>query len=396
MEKSRWDIVALALLIGFIGGMQIGKVPPSIPALRDDLEMGLVTAGWVASLFTYAGAALGAIIGIFSDRLGPRRAVTLSLVALAAGSLSGAIVEDAWLLMATRGLESLGFIGLAVSVPRLITTSVLSKDRNLAFGFWGAWVPGGMAISMLLAPLILPDQGWRGLWFVSGGTAILGVVCLLYMTRPGAWQPREMPQSPIGPLTGLKMILARPGAWLLAACFLLYSVQFLAFMSWLPTFFIERAGFSLEVASLYTALIVAANMIGNVAAGWLLARGLPRPLILAVAYCGMMLSAHISLADATETDMRLIMAFLFSAIGGLIPGTILAAAPVHAPRPDLVGAMNGMVMQGSNIGSLSGPPLMALAISLSGSWQGGTWQNIVYGSIGIWVAYALSRVERRL
>ena len=55
---------------------------------------------------------------------------------------------------------------------------------------------------------------------------------------------------------GVRATLARPGPWLFGVCFVLFSIQWLALMTWLPTFLIETQGRSLAGASLLTALIV--------------------------------------------------------------------------------------------------------------------------------------------
>jgi hypothetical protein len=44
-ERTRWDIVALAILAGIICGIQIGKVPPAFHILRAELGIGLIIAG---------------------------------------------------------------------------------------------------------------------------------------------------------------------------------------------------------------------------------------------------------------------------------------------------------------------------------------------------------------
>jgi MFS transporter, DHA1 family, inner membrane transport protein len=56
-----------------------------------------------------------------------------------------------------------------------------------------------------------------------------------------------------------------------------------------------------------------------------------------------------------------------SAIGGLIPVALLDAAGRYAPRPDLVGATIGFVMQGNSAGLALGPAA-AGAIAAAAGW----------------------------
>ena len=50
--------------------MQIGKAPPALPFMRDELGIGLIGAGWVASAILMVGAVVGSTIGFLADRSG--------------------------------------------------------------------------------------------------------------------------------------------------------------------------------------------------------------------------------------------------------------------------------------------------------------------------------------
>lgn len=72
----------------------------------------------------------------------------------------------------------------------------------------------------------------------------------------------------------VRATLARPGLWLFGACFVLFSIQWLALMAWLPTFLIETQGRSPAGSALVTALIVAFTALGSIGAALLMHRGL--------------------------------------------------------------------------------------------------------------------------
>ena len=392
IERTRWSIVTVAVLAGILGGMQIGKVAPAIPVIRADLGLDLIGAGWVASLFTASGAVLGALIGASADRLGPRRASLASLACLGLGSLWGAFAVTPGELMLGRGLESFGFIGIAVSAPRLIVGAIHPADRDLVFGIWATWVPAGMAIAISLAPLLMPAIGWRGVWFMNAGLAAAMIVLLTLTTRPSR-KGGQGTSAAIGLADGLIRVLKVRGAWLMAATFCCYSLQFLAVMAWLPSYLIEAMGLSPTAASLWTAVVVLANVIGNVGAGALLARGYGRGALLGISFAGMAVCATGIFFDWLPVEGRIAAAFLFSAVGGMIPGCLMAGAAVHAPTPVLIGVVNGLIMQGSNIGSLSGPPLLAFFVSVLGGWHAAGWYLALPCALGIAVSLLLTRAE---
>ena len=83
----------MALGAGILAGFQVGKVPPALPVLRQDLGLGLVTAGWLTSIYYAIGAAVAVAVGLLSDRAGPRRLMLLGVAFLGVGSLLGGLVK---------------------------------------------------------------------------------------------------------------------------------------------------------------------------------------------------------------------------------------------------------------------------------------------------------------
>jgi MFS family permease len=71
---------------------------------------------------------------------------------------------------------------------------------------------------------------------------------------------------------------------------------------------------------------------------------------------------------------------------GVVPGALFTGLPVHSPRPELVGASTGLLMQGSNIGGLIGPPI-AGALVASGGWPAAAW--LTSTALGVVAASAL-------
>ena len=180
---TRWLVVGVMIASGVAASLHVGKVPPALPALRDELDLGLVTAGWVASIFNLIGATLGIASGLAADRLGARRVLAAGLLFLIAGSVCGAAADSGIALLGTRVLSGLGLVTVAVAAPGIIVAVAPPRDHGLALGAWSIYMPAGMAIAMLSAPLVLPGLGWRGLWLVHAGLTGTVLVVVLAATR---------------------------------------------------------------------------------------------------------------------------------------------------------------------------------------------------------------------
>ena len=228
---TRWLVVSVMIASGIAAALHVGKVPPAIPELRDELGLGLVAAGWVASIFSLIGATLGIASGLAADRLGARRVLAAGLVFLVAGSVAGAAADSGAALLATRVLSGLGLVTVAVAAPGIIVAVAPPRDHGLALGAWSIYMPAGMVIAMLSAPLVLPGFGWRGLWLLHAGLTTVVLVVVLAATRGVSGRPSTARRISTE-------ALRRPGPWLLAAAFGCYPIQFFAVATWMPTFLV--------------------------------------------------------------------------------------------------------------------------------------------------------------
>ena len=383
---TRWLVVSVMIASGVAASLHVGKVPPALPALRDELDLGLVTAGWVASIFSLIGATLGIASGLAADRLGARRVLAAGLLFLIAGSVCGAAVDSGIALLATRVLSGLGLVTVAVAAPGIIVAVAPPRDHGLALGAWSIYMPAGMAIAMLSAPLVLPGLGWRGLWLVHAGLTGTVLVVVLAATRGvsgRAGSPRRIDTE----------ALRRPGPWLLAAAFGCYTVQFFAVTTWMPTFLVESHGSTRETAALAGALVVAANIMGCLAGAWLLHRNVARWKLLAITYLVMTPCAAGAFSAVLPPEFAVTLAVIFSAVGGLLPAAILAGTAVHAPTRDHVATVNGFVVQGSHVGVVVGPPVFAMFVAAFGSWEQGWILMAALGIAGLGVTAGIRAVE---
>jgi MFS family permease len=361
-----WPIVGLAIAAGIVGAFQVGKAAMALPALRADLDIGLVAAGWVLAIFNLIGVAAGMVIGALIGRWGDRRMVLLGLLLVAAASLAGAAAPGIVFLLATRFVEGIGFLMVVVGVPSLITRLTRPDDLKLALGAWGAYMPVGQAIMILAAPLLLVPFGWRGLWIAN---ALLLVLFAAVLARATAALPSQTMRPTLSLLRDLRDTVTASGPLLLAAIFGCYSMQYLAVMGFLPTILIEREGLGIATAGGLAALAVAMNGLGNLAGGVLLQRGTPRWFLVASAGCAMGSAALAIFTASPPLWASYALYLVFSGMGGLLPASVLGAVPLHAPSRHLVATTNGLVVQGSNLGQVIGPPAVgALAGAIGWSW----------------------------
>lgn len=359
--KSRWPRILLIVGAGILSAFQVGKAPMALSAVQSDLQVSLDVASWLLSAFAIVGSIAGIGIGSCADRIAAKRTVVVGLLLQAGGGAAGAMSPDIVLLLLTRVVEGIGFLAVVVAAPALISTLAQGTDQPRAFAVWSTFMPAGMMLVMLGAPL-LSATGWRGYWLINAAL-LAGYVPLLAAGLRGP--------SPAGPATrsvpaDIRQTLAAKGPWVLAALFSLFSAGYFALFGFLPTILADRFNFGEETANTLTAIAVVASAFGNLACGPLLAHGMDARRILFVTFCTMALCSFGALNDGLSWAAAYACCTIFSAASGFIPVVLFQLAPGAAPRPALVATTMGFLMQGNNVGLVLGPVAAASLVTMFG------------------------------
>ncbi|MGE0580405.1 MFS transporter, partial [Reyranella sp.] len=118
--RTAWGLVSLLVAAGIVGAFNVGKAPPALPSIRDELGATLSQAGWILSILNLTTALSGVVIALTAARIGHRRLVLAGTALCLAASLLGAFAGSIEVLMLTRIAEGLGFIATVVAAPPLL------------------------------------------------------------------------------------------------------------------------------------------------------------------------------------------------------------------------------------------------------------------------------------
>jgi cyanate permease len=297
---------------------------------------------------------------------------------------------------------------------------------SLRMGLWGAYMPTGMGLALLAAPVAMAAAGWAGWWWLLALLTLCMAamaVRLLGLVDPGrppqvpstgpsgatraaanapssrsTSQAGAQPDSPAGSPTHslLGRTLREPAPWLLALCFGAYSSQWLSVVGFLPTIYAE-AGVEAALAGPLTALAALVNIGGNVVGARALHRGRPPMLLLRTGYITMGLGAVLAfgLPDTFGPTARYLAVLLFSGVGGLIPATLFALSARATPQPAAMPYVIGLMTQGTGFGQVLGPPAVAWWASLHGGWSL-TWMGTgLFALLGLALTVPLARRIKR-
>ncbi len=390
-DSSSVSSAVLVVVIGMVSAMHIGKLPVAIPVLRAELGLSLVEAGYLLSLVQVAGMLGGLSVGLLADKAGPRRVMLVGLAVLTLSSLLGSMSQGVAQLLWTRGAEGAGFLLSVLPAPALLRLTVRNPMAlSKALGWWGAYMPVGTATAMLVGGTLIGSVGWRGLWLLLG-VLTGGSAWLLWARVPGTHG--IAPSSAFVPR--LLRTLRASGPWYAALAFFCYSGQWLAVVGFLPTIY-SGASLPVSVVGWLSALAAGINMTGNIAAGRLLARGVAPVRLLLTGYVAMGLGALLTFGVPESPLLGYLGVLVFSAFGGLIPGTLFSLAVSLSPGSDTISTTVGWMQQWSSLGQFLGPPVVAMVAVWVGGWSM-TWMATGACSvIGVALAWRLQGLWRQL
>ena len=193
VTQTRWGVVAVAIFVSIIVGYAVGKVPPTIGLVSDEFGLDRITAGWLASIFFAYGAGFGVLTGMTGSRVGARALLLTGVLVLVLSGIAGALASSAAMLLAVRVFEGVSFAAIVASAPKITVDASRPEDRNLTLGIWSGYMPGGMALAMIVAPFLAEPLGWRSLWWLMAGAALIATVLAVVGTARRRWpeQPRR-------------------------------------------------------------------------------------------------------------------------------------------------------------------------------------------------------------
>jgi len=267
-EAARAGKLQVLLLMGsgVVAAAQIGKAIISIPMIRSDLALGLDLAGLIVATFATLGTTTGIGAGLVVSRLGAGRSLIGGMGVITLGNVIGASAPDQLVLLVARIIEGVGFLAVVLAVPSMLAQLVTREKRDFVMATWSAYMPIGIMLMLLVAPL-LPAIGWRNFWLANalatGSCAILLAIHAPATTRAGT--DRFFADA----LT----IVRRPSCLILAFAFFAYSCQIFSLTFALPLLLTSAYGVSLGAAGLLSAMVLAVSAIGHLSSGLLLRAG---------------------------------------------------------------------------------------------------------------------------
>ena len=171
----------------FFDSMDLGMMTFVLGSIKAEFALSTASAGLLGSA-SFLGMLIGAATaGLLADRFGRRVVFQSSMVLWGVGSLLCATANDVNTLMLYRVLLGIG-MGMEFPIGQAMLSEVVptrQRGRYIALleGFW----PLGFICAGLLAYILLPAAGWRGLFIALAIPAIFVFVVRQFVPESPRW-----------------------------------------------------------------------------------------------------------------------------------------------------------------------------------------------------------------
>ncbi len=414
-------VIGLCLLFNMLDGFDITAMAVVAGSVSEELLLSPDRLGWIFS-FALAGMVAGAmLLAPVSDLIGRRKVIIISLFLVSASILLTATATTLGEFIVLRFISGIGAGAMLACQATLAAEFSPEKYRVLSVAAVTSGYPLGAMMTSVIAGLIMPDHGWRGMfWF--GGVATLAMVAVAWLfvpeslkylferrpadalarvnhilTKLGKSRLSEMPRVVTSKKNGSRN-LARNVADLLAkkyiaATLTLWTVFFLCFstlyflMSWIPKL-MEDSGYDQAVGHKAFFLFNLGGVIGIYLLGWLSTRWKLSNLVFVL----LMSSAVGMVIFAAAPNQLDLLLFLIFAIGilqqGGFTGLYGAAAKVYPTEIRSTGI--GWAVGLGRFGAVAGPAVAGYLIAAGFDMSANFYFFAVPMAVGGIIAYRLN------
>ena len=331
---NRWGILAVLFAVRATMAFQFQSVAAVAPLLTSEFGVSIADIEVLIGLYFAPGVALALPGGAIGQRFGDKTTVLGALALMLAGSVVMAFAVSWNIQIAGRLAAGAGGVILSVQMTKMLTDWFAGKEIATAMAiFVNSW-PAGIAVSLLVLPLIGTGYGVGAVHLGVAAFIAVGIVLLATMYRPPADVSAASTTSSRLDRNAAIAVIAAGLIWGL------FNVGFAVIFSFGPTMLVER-GWSISAAG-STISIVLWVAVASVPFGGLLADRTRRPQFILVAGCVVFAALMIGLPRSGAVIPTVVAIGLIS---GLPAGPIMSL-PARVLAAGHAGDRHGSVLHG--------------------------------------------------
>lgn len=190
-RKERWKIMWASIIGYAMDGLDVLILSFAMAAIVSEFGLTLGEGGLIAT-YTLIGTVLGGyLFGIFADYFGRVHTFSLTIIIFSIFTGACAFADNVTHLNILRFLAGLG-LGGEYGIGMTLVSEIwpAAKRARATAGVAMGWQAGAV-LAAILAAVVLPDYGWRGLFLVGVVPALLAAWARHGIKEPPMWVKRK-------------------------------------------------------------------------------------------------------------------------------------------------------------------------------------------------------------
>lgn len=368
-EYQNWLIVSLCFfLVAFCITLMMYKIPTIMILLMELLSVSAATAAWFMSVFTFTGIFLAIPIGFLIKGIGVRKVVIVSGFLAAFASIAGSFAPEVGfacvpLLIVTRGLEGLSFVGIIASIPIMIQMCIIPSRVGTSTGIF---MLGGMLGAMgggVITPTVFAASGFAGLWIAYAAfMALSTIVFMVYVRFPRQEQEGAFPEIKDATRSSSVSrygVFFKPNTLLFFLGFAAFQILLLSVLTYAPTA-LQQRGMSPAMSGFVSTLPQLISIVTAIAFGAIAdAIHRTKPLVI-IGMIAMAICAPAALVTDAPVLWAILVAMGLLAMG--VPTVVMAAYPKLLADPSKLTVGMGVMMLVQSLGQFLGSLIPSIVL----------------------------------
>ena len=281
-NQSPQKIWILVFIFSFLGllvdGADLLLLSFSLSSLEAEWGLTQFEKGMLGT-YTLAGMSIGGILGGWlSDRYGRVKTVVGSILVFSIGTSILGATQSYLQFAVIRFFASFGIGALYIACNTLMAEYVPTKYRTTVLGTLQAGWSVGYIVASLLAGWIIPNYGWRWLFYIAIIPAVLAFAMQWMVPEPESWRKAQAEkaanknkQTDTKKENALTLIFADKSTrkmfilWSITAGFLQFG--YYGVNNWLPNYLEKEMSMNFKSMTLFLVGSYTAMILGKIIAG---------------------------------------------------------------------------------------------------------------------------------
>lgn len=393
-------ILFVTLMVSFLDRVNVSVLVADPKFLAD---MGItgqpVQMGLLMTTFLFAYGISNIITGPIGDKLGPRKAMSVSILLWAISTAIGGLAGTFGMMIAARIILGIGEGMHWPMQSSFVKNWFPPSERVRANSAWLVGIMVGPALAMPMVSMFVSNSGWRASFFFLIAISLIPMALVWFFT---ADQPRQSKMANKAEVDYIERGLQAESAahaakaattggvskkfyldyqfWMITFAFLCSASMFWGTMAWLPSYLKVARNFTWAQMGSLSSLPYILGTVTVLLFGYIADRSSRKAIFPMIALGGAAFSIYMG---ANVADNVTSAYFMSAAIGSLGIGLASYWAIMQTIVPSSsIGSAAGIMNGVASIGSAFVPTIVGFFIQASGSYVGGLMFLVGMGALG--------------